>query len=443
DAHTLDLSEFESGHGRQRSITALTMLDPRGQQLPYTTRDFLSETPNVKPEKKPIQEESKGFTGLIKFDEYGQRTDITLEVIDFRNASFEREAVWNATGYHQINETDSKKKSMGDIKNIKFKVATVLINPYVMKKKDADKYEGKNKYEGYCIDLLQTMSDEEGFDFEIYLNPENSNGKPLNNGSWSGIMGDVIQGRVDMAISDLTITHERLQAVDFTMPFMNLGDFSNSNHSTYQRMWSFMESQRPSVFVSQDKGVERTLKGDYAYLMESSSIEYLIHKYPCDLTTVGGLLDQKGYGIALRQGSPYRSFFSNKILAYEESGKLAQLKKKWWEEKAEPYKGIKCEVVKKPITSAAELHIGQVGGVFLVLIAGTGIGCLIVILEFVWKTKKISRHEREHAAVMMYKELVRVFKVKGGSREVPRKKSGTLSNSLESFENSETASRNN
>ncbi len=29
--------------------------------------------------------------------------------------------------------------------------------------------------------------------------------------------------KADLAIADLTITYEREQAVDFTMPFMNLG----------------------------------------------------------------------------------------------------------------------------------------------------------------------------------------------------------------------------
>lgn len=31
--------------------------------------------------------------------------------------------------------------------------------------------------------------------------------------------------RADLAIADLTITYDREQAVDFTMPFMNLGKF--------------------------------------------------------------------------------------------------------------------------------------------------------------------------------------------------------------------------
>lgn len=75
----------------------------------------------------------------------------------------------------------------------------------------------------------------------------------------------------------------------------------DSNFSTYQRMWSFMESARPSVFATSNKeGEERVVrgKGAYAYLMESTTIEYVVERN-CDLTQVGGMLDSKGYGIAM------------------------------------------------------------------------------------------------------------------------------------------------
>jgi ionotropic glutamate receptor len=66
---------------------------------------------------------------------------------------------------------------------------------------------------------------------------------------------------------------------------------------TYQRMWAFMESHEPSVFVkSSQEGIERVLKGNYAFLMESTMIDYTIQRN-CDLMPVGGLLDSKGYGI--------------------------------------------------------------------------------------------------------------------------------------------------
>jgi ABC-type amino acid transport substrate-binding protein len=56
--------------------------------------------------------------------------------------------------------------------------------------------------------------------------------------------------------------------------------FKNSNFSTYARMWSFMESYRPSVFVeSNSKGVERVMKGEYAYLMVKNRYKNLYNYF--------------------------------------------------------------------------------------------------------------------------------------------------------------------
>lgn len=77
--------------------------------------------------------------------------------------------------------------------------------------------------------------------------------------------------------------------------------FRDSNFSTYHRMWLQMKSADPSVFESSnEEGVKRVLtsKGMYAFLMESSSIEYEMERN-CDLMQVGGWLDSKGYGIAM------------------------------------------------------------------------------------------------------------------------------------------------
>lgn len=65
-------------------------------------------------------------------------------------------------------------------------------------------------------------------------------------------------------------------------------------------MWAAMESD-PSVFTkSNAEGVERVLKGKsmYAYLMESTSLEYEVERN-CNLVQIGGWLDYKTYGIAM------------------------------------------------------------------------------------------------------------------------------------------------
>jgi hypothetical protein len=62
-----------------------------------------------------------------------------------------------------------------------------------------------------------------------------------------------------------------------------------SFHSIEQRMWAAMESARPTVFVNNnDEGRDRVLKGkrQYAYLMESTMLEYFTERY-CDLVQIG------------------------------------------------------------------------------------------------------------------------------------------------------------
>ena len=72
-------------------------------------------------------------------------------------------------------------------------------------------------------------------------------------------------------------------------------------------MANFMNSDINAHYVqSTTHGVEkvRESKGKYAFLMESAVAEYFTSRH-CDLATVGGLLNSKGYGIALPSGNKY------------------------------------------------------------------------------------------------------------------------------------------
>ena len=67
-------------------------------------------------------------------------------------------------------------------------------------------------------------------------------------------------------------------------------------------MWRFMENKKPSVFVhNYEEGVRRVLEGNYAFLMESTMLDYYVQRN-CNLTQIGGLLDSKSYGIATPMG---------------------------------------------------------------------------------------------------------------------------------------------
>lgn len=165
--------------------------------------------------------------------------------------------------------------------------------------------------------------------------------------------------------------------------------------------------------------------------MESTSIEYVIERN-CELTQVGSMLDSKGYGIAMPPSnkrfssiaqrvsnqsfildSPYRTAISGAVLKLQEEGKLHILKTRWWKEKRG---GGSCRVsfdlnlkfqrkkslrlnlyqddTSKSSSAANELGLANVGGVFVVLMGGMGVACVIAVCEFVWKSRKVAVEER-------------------------------------------------
>lgn len=67
-------------------------------------------------------------------------------------------------------------------------------------------------------------------------------------------------------------------------------------------MYNYMKNHANEVLVeSNENGVSKVQHENYAYLMESSSIEYITQRR-CNTTQVGEPLDSKGYGIAMKKG---------------------------------------------------------------------------------------------------------------------------------------------
>lgn len=56
------------------------------------------------------------------------------------------------------------------------------------------------------------------------------------------------------------------------------------------------DNQQGELLASEDRPGGK----NYAYMMESSSIEYIVERN-CEVSQVGGMLDEKGYGIAMRK----------------------------------------------------------------------------------------------------------------------------------------------
>ncbi|OQR69094.1 glutamate receptor, partial [Tropilaelaps mercedesae] len=428
-------------------------------------------------------------------------------------------------------------------------------DPYMMLKESAKFLTGNERFEGYCVDLLQELSKALGFSYEIRLAADGAYGIKSDTNVWNGMIGEVVYGKADLAIADLTITSAREAAVDFTMPFMNTGIsilfkkptqkatslfgflspfstevwtyvvgaylgvscvlflvgrmspyewdnphpcrqndqvlensfsllnsmwftigslmqqgsdlapkamstrtvagiwyfftlimissytanlaafltvektvypvesaedlakqtkiqygcvksgstrafFKESKIPTFMKMHKFME-ERSTYVATSTEGKQRVSNGDYAFLMESASIEFLVERN-CNLTQIGGLLDNKGYGIVTVKNSPFRQVLSSGILQLQEAGKLHSFKEKWWKERKG---GGKCTDDTKKSSAVTELSLANVGGVFVVLLLGLLLAALVGIAEFLWKARSLSKEDKVSICSEMLKQL--------------------------------------
>ena len=52
--------------------------------------------------------------------------------------------------------------------------------------------DGSYSYEGYCIDLLNELARNLKFTYEIYVSPDGMYGAELENGTWNGMIGEIV-----------------------------------------------------------------------------------------------------------------------------------------------------------------------------------------------------------------------------------------------------------
>uniref|UniRef100_A0A8C2IW35 Glutamate receptor n=1 Tax=Cyprinus carpio TaxID=7962 RepID=A0A8C2IW35_CYPCA len=167
--------------------------------------------------------------------------------------------------------------------------------------------------------------------------------------------------------------------------------FRRSKIAVFEKMWSYMKSTEPSVFVkTTDEGVVRVRKskGKYAYLLESTMNEYIEQRKPCDTMKVGGNLDSKGYGIATPKGSALRNPVNLAVLKLNEQGLLDKLKNKWWYDKGECGSG-------GGDSKTSALSLSNVAGVFYILIGGLGLAMLVALVEFCYKSRIESQRMKQ------------------------------------------------
>uniref|UniRef100_A0A4D5RB87 Glutamate receptor 1 n=1 Tax=Scolopendra viridis TaxID=118503 RepID=A0A4D5RB87_SCOVI len=556
--------------------TAVTNLDRRGiieaQSLHCNSTSFWNHGSSIKNYIKHVQLHNKTMSGFVGLNSgNGFRELFTLDILHLTSSGLQKVGMWHkkpGSDQYAIDlwwnlHIEKSQKNM--TKAPHYRVATKKGEPYFVEKKDSSVLKGNDQYEGYVVELVTELSKILNFTFEIYAAPNDAYGKKLDNGTWDGMIGEVVYNRSDMALADLTITTTRQEVVDFSTPFINLGisilfkkpqkeppalfsfldpfsievwlymsaayigvsiilfvlarfspyewdnpypciqepeelenNFSLMNSlwftigslmqqgsdiapravstrivagmwwfftliiissytanlaafltvetlsspienvndlakqtkikygclksgstrkffetatlEPYVKMWKFM-SANPDVFLEKNEfGMKRVLEDNYAFFMESSTIEYY-EKQQCGLRRVGGLLDTKGYGIAVRKNSPLRAQLTDAILELQEKEILQKIKKTWWEKG-----GKSCE--DESDQSPQGLTLSNVGGVFVVLLSGMGFACVVALIEFMWNIRNTVKENRGSLCSEMLNELKFVIRCYGSTKPV-------------------------
>ncbi|XP_039675592.1 glutamate receptor ionotropic, delta-1-like [Perca fluviatilis] len=126
-------------------------------------------------------------------------------------------ATWDSV--HGLNGSLKESRIENGMQGVTVKVVTLLEDPFVMV---AENILGQPKrYKGFSIDVLDALAKILGFKYEIYQVADSKYGSQLPNGSWNGMIGDLINKRADLAVSAITITPERENVVDFSKRYLD------------------------------------------------------------------------------------------------------------------------------------------------------------------------------------------------------------------------------
>ncbi|XP_035682029.1 glutamate receptor 2-like isoform X1 [Branchiostoma floridae] len=176
-----------------------------------------------------------GLTGNIQFDDFGRRVKYAIQVMELQRpkASLTKVAEWLHRWPSGLSYKDRPPVKVNRSEGL-VRVTSIMESPFLMLKTAEDlekekcfpdkfpERDNNCKYEGYCVDMLKKVAELVGFNFTIR---EVADGKygANENGTWNGMVGELIYGKADLAVAPLTINMVREQVIEFSKPYMSVG----------------------------------------------------------------------------------------------------------------------------------------------------------------------------------------------------------------------------
>ncbi|XP_061390133.1 uncharacterized protein LOC133325374 [Musca vetustissima] len=128
-------------------------------------------------------------------------------------------AVWQNGELKKINHTISPAKRF-------FRIGTTEAIPWSYYRKNPTTGEllldgnGQPLWEGFCIDMIESLAEKMNFDYEIVTPKKGKFGRrdPVTE-EWDGLVGDLVRGETDFVVAALKMYSEREEYIDFLAPY--------------------------------------------------------------------------------------------------------------------------------------------------------------------------------------------------------------------------------
>ncbi|XP_016838483.1 glutamate receptor ionotropic, kainate 3 isoform X1 [Nasonia vitripennis] len=200
--------------------------------------------------------------------------------------------------------------------------------------------------------------------------------------------------------------------------FMYFKSSKNIKHRQLAEQMMTKDFERYMVTDTED-GIRLAQEENYAFIMESSSIEYIQYR-KCDLEQAGPLIDQKSFAIAYKKNFEYHQQISRTISMLQERLVIKELYDKWWKER-----GAIC--FNEPSSTAEAMNLDQLNGVFLVLLIGVVISLGLTFFESALGIFVVSKKEKVSYMQTMKSEIKHICSSKATKPVLRRDRSSDCS----------------
>jgi len=144
---------------------------------------------------------------------------ITYDVLQVSNSA------WTIIGNWTYSHNKEQLSMAKGIKSIRpgncLRIMTIIEPPFTYFERNNE--TDLSKLQGYGIELLRKLSSLEGFEYELKLPKDGQYGIfDEETNQWTGIIGEIAKGNVDMAIAPITVTPERARVVDYLPHYKRL-----------------------------------------------------------------------------------------------------------------------------------------------------------------------------------------------------------------------------